>query len=107
MDLDLRGPGDYLGTRQSGVPVFKIAKITDQDIAVLARAEGAKILQTDPTLDQARAQALGRAPRRLRKDHHWRDELMGMKTPGTVLLDTGQDTIGESGGSQLSVWARP
>ena len=50
MDLDLRGPGDYLGTRQSGVPVFKIAKITDQDIAVQARAEGAKILQTDPTL---------------------------------------------------------
>ena len=37
MDLDLRGPGDYLGTRQSGVPVFKIAKITDQDIATLAR----------------------------------------------------------------------
>ena len=32
MDLDLRGPGDYLGTRQSGVPVFKVAKITDQDI---------------------------------------------------------------------------
>ena len=52
MDLDLRGPGDYLGTRQSGVPVFKIAKITDQDIAVQARAEGAKILQTDPTLDK-------------------------------------------------------
>ena len=50
MDLELRGPGDYLGTRQSGIPVFKIAKITDQDIAVQARAEGAKILQTDPTL---------------------------------------------------------
>ncbi|MYD51304.1 MAG: ATP-dependent DNA helicase RecG [Dehalococcoidia bacterium] len=50
MDLDLRGPGDYLGTRQSGVPVFKIAKITDQDIATLARAEGQKILQTDPAL---------------------------------------------------------
>ena len=52
MDLDLRGPGDYLGTRQSGVPVFKIAKITDQDIATLARAEGQKILQTDPTLEK-------------------------------------------------------
>ena len=52
MDLDLRGPGDYLGTRQSGVPVFKIAKITDQDIASTARAEAAKLLQLNPALDK-------------------------------------------------------
>lgn len=58
MDLDLRGPGDYLGTRQSGVPVFKIAKITDQEIAALARDEGTKILQRDPTLNKAQHKML-------------------------------------------------
>ena len=49
-DLRLRGPGDYLGTRQSGLPAMKVARITDQDILTLARHEALRILDADPEL---------------------------------------------------------
>ena len=49
-DLKLRGAGDYLGTRQSGLPSLNVAMITDQDIAALARQEAAAILDADPSL---------------------------------------------------------
>ena len=49
-DLKLRGPGDYLGTRQSGLPTFKVAEITDQDIVTLARREAERLLTADPGL---------------------------------------------------------
>ena len=51
-DLRLRGPGDYLGTRQSGLPDFKVARITDQDILTLARHEALRILDADPGLSK-------------------------------------------------------
>ena len=50
-DLRLRGPGDYLGTRQSGLPSLKVARITDQDILAVARAEAVRILDADPELE--------------------------------------------------------
>ena len=49
-DLRLRGPGDYLGTRQSGLPDLKVARITDHDILALARQEATRILDSDPDL---------------------------------------------------------
>ena len=49
-DLRIRGPGDYLGTRQSGLPNLKVARITDQDIVSLARQEATRILERDPVL---------------------------------------------------------
>ncbi|QJB36298.1 ATP-dependent DNA helicase RecG [Chitinophaga oryzae] len=50
-DMELRGPGDIEGTRQSGVLDFKLADIV-QDRAVLeaARASAEKILSEDPDL---------------------------------------------------------
>lgn len=51
-DLKLRGPGDYLGTRQSGLPTFRVAEITDQDIVSLARREAERILASDPVLSK-------------------------------------------------------
>jgi ATP-dependent DNA helicase RecG len=51
-DLRLRGPGDYMGTRQSGLPDLKVAKITDQDILDLARQEATRLLEADPDLSR-------------------------------------------------------
>jgi ATP-dependent DNA helicase RecG len=49
-DLRLRGPGDYLGTRQSGLADLKVARITDQDILAIARQEAFRLLDGDPEL---------------------------------------------------------
>ena len=57
-DLRLRGPGDYLGTRQSGLPDMKVARITDQDILTLARGEAINLLQADPDLASGENSAL-------------------------------------------------
>ncbi|WP_413440188.1 ATP-dependent DNA helicase RecG [Synechococcus sp. MIT S1220] len=53
MDLRLRGPGQVLGTRQSGLPDLALASLAD-DAAVLddARAAGESILTDDPDLGQ-------------------------------------------------------
>ena len=44
-DLKLRGPGDLLGTRQSGVPGFVLANvITDEKMLEAAREDAAYVL---------------------------------------------------------------
>ena len=50
-DLELRGPGDYLGTRQSGLPTFKLGDIVkDQKELRKARAWASRIVSGDPRL---------------------------------------------------------
>lgn len=50
-DLAIRGPGEFLGTRQSGIPEIKIASlIRDGEILEKARYEAFQILQRDPEL---------------------------------------------------------
>lgn len=36
-DLELRGPGDFLGTRQSGLPDLRVAKLSDMETLAMAR----------------------------------------------------------------------
>lgn len=51
VDLRLRGPGDIMGTQQSGILNLKIADIIkDNDILKLARFHAKKILNDDPSL---------------------------------------------------------
>jgi ATP-dependent DNA helicase RecG len=51
VDLKLRGPGDMMGTRQSGVPEFMFADlITDGPVIVQARTEAFSLLERDPKL---------------------------------------------------------
>ena len=57
-DLRLRGPGDYLGTRQSGLPDLRVALITDQEILSLARREAMRLLEADPSLSKEENAAL-------------------------------------------------
>lgn len=52
MDLRLRGPGEVLGSRQSGLPDFALASLVeDQEILTLAREAAEKILIQDKYLD--------------------------------------------------------
>ena len=53
VDLKLRGPGDMMGTRQSGLIEFKIADLVkDQEILLHARRLAAKIVEKDPDLKE-------------------------------------------------------
>jgi len=51
VDLQLRGPGDLMGTQQSGLLNLKIADLSkDQQLVVMAREEARKVLGVDPEL---------------------------------------------------------
>jgi ATP-dependent DNA helicase RecG len=51
MDLRFRGPGQVLGTRQSGLPDFALASLVeDQEVLILAREAAEKIILADPSL---------------------------------------------------------
>ena len=62
VDLELRGPGEFFGTRQSGLPEFKIADLL-RDGAVLeeARQEAQRLIDSDPALRRPEHLLLRRA----------------------------------------------
>ena len=71
-DLAIRGPGDFFGTRQSGMPDLNVANLV-RDIGVLegARKEAFEIIEADPTLG-----AYPRLKERLQKKWMGRLELV-------------------------------
>ena len=50
-DLELRGPGDFLGTRQSGLPDLKMANLSDTATLHLAQEAAQDLLRQDPDLN--------------------------------------------------------
>ncbi|MFT3724945.1 MAG: ATP-dependent DNA helicase RecG [Hyphomonadaceae bacterium] len=61
-DFKLRGPGDLLGLRQSGLPSFRVLDLaTDTNLIETARTDAKSILMADPHLDGARGKAVRRA----------------------------------------------
>ncbi|MBW4654412.1 MAG: ATP-dependent DNA helicase RecG [Kaiparowitsia implicata GSE-PSE-MK54-09C] len=51
MDMRFRGPGEVLGTRQSGLPDFALASlVNDQAVLQLAREAAEAVMQANPTL---------------------------------------------------------
>ncbi|MCY4109688.1 MAG: ATP-dependent DNA helicase RecG [Chloroflexi bacterium] len=46
-DLEIRGPGEILGSRQSGLPVLKVASLSDVDTLELARREAVALFKRD------------------------------------------------------------
>jgi len=57
-DLEQRGPGDFLGTRQSGFTELKMAKLTDIKLIEKARREAITLFGHDPDLSAPEHQLL-------------------------------------------------
>lgn len=66
LDLDHRGPGDFLGTRQSGFAELKMAKLTDVQLVEKARDQAKKVFANDPEFIREEHQALAEA-----MNHFW------------------------------------
>ena len=49
-DLAIRGPGDFYGSRQWGLPELKVASLTDLPLIQTAREEAVKLLKNDHNL---------------------------------------------------------
>jgi ATP-dependent DNA helicase RecG len=61
-DLELRGPGELLGTRQSGLPELAVANLgRDQALMAQAQVEARRILREDPRLEAPEHARLARA----------------------------------------------
>ena len=70
-DLELRGPGEFLGTRQSGLPDFAVAELArDQAILAEAREEAFELVRSDPELKRPENVAV-----REQLMHRWRGRL--------------------------------
>lgn len=57
-DLQLRGPGEFFGTRQSGLPDLRVAKLSDVKLLEEARSAAQEIFEQDPELEKSEHQLL-------------------------------------------------
>ncbi|MBC7263553.1 MAG: ATP-dependent DNA helicase RecG [Chloroflexi bacterium] len=57
-DLKMRGPGEFFGTRQAGLPDLKVARLSDVHVLETARTAAKEIFERDPTLSLPEYQAL-------------------------------------------------
>ena len=69
-DLAIRGSGDVIGTAQSGLPHFRIARIERQlGLMETARADARRLLQADPALESPRGAAARQLLWLMGRDH--------------------------------------
>lgn len=60
-DLEMRGPGDFLGTRQSGFPEMRLADLTDLRLLEIAREAAERLAERDPDLQAPEHRRLAEA----------------------------------------------
>jgi ATP-dependent DNA helicase RecG len=71
-DLRMRGPGEFFGTRQSGLPDLKVARLSDVGVLEEARAVAKEVFEEDPDLSLPRHRLLAQ-----RVDEFWRKKGKG------------------------------
>ncbi|MCX5993436.1 MAG: ATP-dependent DNA helicase RecG [Chloroflexi bacterium] len=64
-DLELRGPGEFFGTRQSGLPDLKMARLSDTKLLEMARREAVILFEKDPGLIAVENELLAREYNRI------------------------------------------
>lgn len=70
-DLNIRGPGEFFGTRQSGIPNFKIANIiSDAALLETAKKEAMQLVKDDPRLNEPAHQLMKQM-----LNAHWKGHL--------------------------------
>jgi ATP-dependent DNA helicase RecG len=76
MDLALRGPGEFMGTRQTGLPDFRVTDMV-QDIGILqeAREDAFSLAESDPGLGKKKHAGLKRVLER-----RWAERMDLVKT---------------------------
>jgi ATP-dependent DNA helicase RecG len=65
-DLEMRGPGDFFGVRQHGLPALKVARLSDRAVLERARAAAMALFERDPDLALPEHRALATSV-----DHFW------------------------------------
>ena len=70
VDLKIRGPGQVFGTRQHGLPEFKVGDIVeDREILKWARDDAKEILSKDPTFSQEKNRVLRERFEEIKRRH--------------------------------------
>ena len=58
IDLEMRGPGDFFGARQSGIPALRTAELSDLRTLEAARSSAQRLFERDPQLELPEHRAL-------------------------------------------------
>lgn len=74
-DLKLRGPGEFFGTRQSGLPDIKLARLSDRSLLDTAREEAMQIYNEDPTLENPQYRLLAQ-----KLEDFWKREIADLRS---------------------------
>ncbi|MDP2744821.1 MAG: helicase-related protein, partial [Dehalococcoidia bacterium] len=69
-DLRLRGPGEFFGTRQSGLPELRMARLSDVNLLERARSEALRLFDCDPHFGLVEHQPLVRELARVWGNKH-------------------------------------
>jgi ATP-dependent DNA helicase RecG len=64
-DMEMRGPGQFFGTKQSGLPGLKVARLSDVKLIELTRGEAERLLDEDQSLLRPEHAALNQRVRAL------------------------------------------